>query len=469
MSNTAKLIINNNEIEGESESKKIISPWDSSVIGETENASSKQAGEAILSAKEAFKEWRNVSISKRIKILRKAKRLIEKDFDNCKDLLSKEIGKFPEDAASEVRRSLDYIELVISAVMHMKGKVYKGDMFEKYQRGEKTGFYTREPLGVILAIPPFNYPINLAVTKIVPALLAGNTVVVKPASQGSLSAFKFLKYFIDAGLPKGVLNIVTGRSSEIGDALVTNKDVALIAFTGSSKVGEHIREVSRGVPLLLELGGKGPAIVTYAANLDMTVRQIIQGAFSFSGQRCTGHKLVLVNDQIADEFVDRIIEKAKEVKLNPVINEDSCLRIEDFVNEAEKKGAEVCLRSERTHCQIHNPIIIDKVTKDMRVFNEEQFGPLLPIVRFSEIKEAIDMVNGIKFGLQASIYTQDIDEAFLVADSIDTGTVQINGKPDRGPDNFPFGGTKDSGQFMQATEETIKLMTRGKLVVLNRH
>ncbi|MFQ5492792.1 MAG: aldehyde dehydrogenase family protein [Candidatus Dojkabacteria bacterium] len=450
------------------ETLQIVSPWDGQEVGCVPAATAEQAVGAVHNSKDTFGSWRRSSIKQRVDIFRGALEKMRQNTDLLIGLLSKEIGKTEESAKHEIDRSLAYIELVVEAIKQMRGNVYYGDITGAYPRGRKTGYYSREPLGVVLAISPFNYPINLSVTKIAPAVISGNTVVLKPSTQGSLTAIELYKYFVEAGLPPGVLNIITGKSSEIGDPLLTNKDVSLIAFTGSTGVGNHIRQVANGIPLLLELGGKDTAIVTSKADLEVTAEQLTSGGFSYCGQRCTAQKMVLVYEEIADELVKRVVEGSKHLNLNPLIDDESADFVSSLIDDAVEKGAVKALGGKRNKNHIEANVL-DHVTDEMRLFHEEQFGPVLPIVRVTGEEEALAKHNSIRYGLQGSVYTNNIEEAFRIADKLEVGTVQINGRPDRGPDNFPFGGVKDSGQFMQGTIETIELMTRGKLTVVNLH
>lgn len=463
---STKLIISGEEVDGLSEPQTITSPWDKQIIWQIASANKGQTEEALATADKSFELWKETSLHERIKIFETAISNLRSDVEALSKLLHDEIGKTDTDAKSEIVRSIDFMELSVSAIKHMKGNVYRGDIDPKYSRLQKTGIYTRVPLGVVLAIAPFNYPINLSITKIAPALLTGNTVVLKPPSQGAATSLRFYKHFIEAGLPSGVLNIVSGSASEIGDVLTTSEKVKLIAFTGSTGVGDHIRKVSLGVPLLLELGGKDIGIVTEHADLKIASDQILKGAFSYSGQRCTAQKLVLVHQSRNEELVNLLTEGARSIELNPMIDEESASYVTELYKDAVERGCNVNLELSQNGNQL-TPGVISGVTANMRIFKEEQFGPLLPVTSYTSDEDAVVLANSSRYGLQASIYSTHINQAFWMADKLNVGTVQINGKPDRGPDNFPFGGVKDSGQLMQGTLETMELMTRGKLVVIN--
>ena len=463
----AKLILDNELKDSQStEIIKVYSPWDGAEIGSLAAANESEAKYAVESAAQAFKTWRYSNLSDRIAILSKAHTLLSQRIPELAQLLKSEIAKNDADAKSEIERSLEYLELTIDAARFLKGKSFNADMFPKYERGRKQAVYKREGLGVVLAISPFNYPINLSITKIAPALIMGNTVVFKPATVGALTAFEFYKAFIEAGLPKGVLNFVTGSSSKIGDVLLTHPQISLIAFTGSTRVGDHIKKVSNGVPLLLELGGKDNAIVTANADLDRAASEIVSGAFSYNGQRCTAQKLVLVYESIAAELINKIQSKMQELQMTPMIDAGAANYVQELVQDAKDKGAQIIIEGTREG-NLLKPSLISNITPQMRLFKEEQFGPVLPIVLVSSEQQAIEYANMSDFGLQASVYTKDLEEAYRIADQLEVGTVQINGRGDRGPDNYPFGGIKGSGMAMQGLEESLELMSRGKLTVLN--
>jgi glyceraldehyde-3-phosphate dehydrogenase (NADP+) len=463
----AKLILDNEFKDSQTnETIQVLSPWDNSQLGTLASANEAEAQWAVENAAQAFKAWRYSNLSDRIAILSKAHELLKQRVPQLAQLLKLEIAKNDADAKSEIERSLEYLELTVDAVKFLKGRSYNADMFPKYERGRKQAVYKREALGVVLAISPFNYPINLSITKIAPALIMGNTVVFKPATLGALTAFEFYKAFIEAGLPKGVLNFVTGSSSKIGDVLLTHPQVSLIAFTGSTKVGDHIRKVSNGVPLLLELGGKDNAIVTANADLDRAASEIVSGAFSYNGQRCTAQKLVLAYEAIAQELISKIQAKMQDLQMTPMIDSAAADYVQELITDAKNSGASIVIEGSRDG-NILKPCLLSNINPNMRLFKEEQFGPALPIVIVENEQQAIELANRSEFGLQASVYSLDIEESHRIADQLEVGTVQINGRGDRGPDNYPFGGVKGSGMAMQGLEESLELMSRGKLIVLN--
>ncbi|KAJ6956824.1 hypothetical protein NC653_038895 [Populus alba x Populus x berolinensis] len=330
------------------------------------------------------------------------------------------------------------------------------------------------PLGVVLAIPPFNYPVNLAVSKIAPALIAGNSIVLKPPTQGAVAALHMVHCFHLAGFPKGLISCVTGKGSEIGDFLTMHPGVSCISFTGGD-TGIAISKKAGMIPLQMELGGKDACIILEDGDLDLAAANIIKGGFSYSGQRCTAVKVILIMESVADTLVEKV--KAKVAKLTvgppeddcditPVVTESSANFIEGLVMDAKQKGATFCQEYKREGNLIW-PLLLDNVRPDMRIAWEEPFGPVLPVIRINSIEEAIHHSNASNFGLQGCIFTRDINKAILISDAMETGTVQINSAPARGPDHFPFQGLKDSGIGSQGITNSINMMTKIKSTVIN--
>jgi len=454
----------------------IISPLDGSVFGHVPAMSMEEADEAIRLARETQKSWRAVPVNKRSEILLRAADILEREADTLANILLREIAKDTKSALSEVTRTADFIRFTADAVKNMTGESIPGDSFPGFDR-DKISVVTREPLGVVLAISPFNYPINLAASKIAPAVAAGNTVVVKPATQGSISTLHLARVFEEAGLPAGVLNTMTGRGSEIGDKIVTHPEIDFINFTGSTEVGQHIASLVSMKPYLMELGGKDAAVVLEDCDMDLTVNNIVSGAYSYSGQRCTAVKRILVMESIADEMVKRLKAKIERLSTGnplekpdatvvPLINGAAADYVCGLIEDAKQKGAVLVTGGDRNGNLI-SPALFDKVTTEMRLAWEEPFGPVLPVIRVRSYEEAIAIANKSEYGLQSAVFTQDINKAFYVAERLEVGTVQINNKTERGPDHFPFLGVKSSGLGTQGIKYSIEAMSRPKAIVIN--
>ena len=290
---------------------EIKSPINKETLGYIQAMTKEEVDKAIENSVEAQKYWKEVPINRRAAILHRAAELIEENAKEITDILTLEIAKDTKSSKAEVLRTADYIRFAADAGKQLEGETIPGDSFPGIEKN-KISVVTRIPLGVVLAIAPFNYPINLSASKIAPALIAGNTVILKPPTQGSISALYLAEIFNRAGLPRGVLNTVTGRGKDIGDYVVTHKCIDFINFTGSTEVGRHISEITAMKPLLLELGGKDAAIVLEDADLDEAAKNIVSGAYSYSGQRCTAVKRILVMEAVAEELswkVRTLVEK----------------------------------------------------------------------------------------------------------------------------------------------------------------
>ncbi len=453
---------------------EIYSPIGNCVVGKVPAMTREEVDFAISNAKEAQKSWKNVPVNKRAEVLYKAADLLIENADEMSDIMMREIGKDKKSCESEILRSADYIRFTADTAKNLSGESIPGDSFPGFKKN-KISLVTREPLGVVLAISPFNYPVNLASSKIAPALIAGNSVVLKPATQGSLCGLYLAKIFEQAGVPAGVLNTITGRGSEIGDYIVTHPSIDFINFTGSTEVGTRISKITSMVPLLMELGGKDAAIVLKDADLDLAASNIVSGAYSYSGQRCTAVKRILVVEEVADKLVEKVKEKVEKLKVGnpldgaevvPLIDNKSADFVWELIDEAREKGAHLLVGGKREENLIY-PTLFDYVTTDMRLAWEEPFGPVLPIIRVKDKDEAIEIANKSEYGLQSSVFTENINEAFYVADKLEVGTVQVNNKTERGPDHFPFLGVKASGIGTQGIRYSIEAMSRPKATVIN--
>lgn len=453
----------------------VTSPIDSSVIGSVPAMTKNEVDLTVQAAKEAQKGWKHVTIDEKAEILYHAAEILLKNKDELAGLMVKEIAKDRKSGLSEVERTADFIKFTADTAKNISGESIPGDSFPG-GKTNKVSIVRREPLGVVLAISPFNYPVNLAASKIAPGLMAGNSVILKPATQGSLCGLYLARVFQEAGVPDGVLNTVTGKGSEIGDYITTHPGINFINFTGSTEVGQHISQITNMVPLLMELGGKDAAIVLEDADLDLTANNIVAGGYSYSGQRCTAVKRILAVDQIADQLVEKIMSKMekltygnpieKDVDIVPLISSKAADFVCELMDDAKEKGAKLLVGGNREG-NIITPTLFDYVTTDMRIAWEEPFGPVLPIIRVKDKDEAIEIANASEYGLQSAVFTQNINNAFYVADKLEVGTVQVNNKTERGPDHFPFLGVKASGIGTQGIRYSIESMSRPKVTVIN--
>lgn len=454
----------------------IHSPLDESLIGSIPAMTKDEVNTAMLSAKIAQRNWKLTTIDERGEILYKAAEILLEQTDELAALMMKEIAKDLKSSRAEITRTADFIKFTADTAKNLAGESLPGDSFPGF-KNNKVSIVRREPLGVVLAISPFNYPINLAASKIAPGLMAGNSIILKPATQGSLCGLYLARVFEAAGVPAGVLNTITGRGSEIGDYVTTHPDINFINFTGSTDVGARISKLTSMVPLLMELGGKDAAIVLEDADLDLTADNIVAGGYSYSGQRCTAVKRILVIDKVADKLIDKILQKMEKLKVGnplddndvdivPLISSKSADFVMELIEDAKIKGGKLIAGGNRKGNLIE-PTLFDFVTTDMRLAWEEPFGPVLPIMRVKTKDEAIEIANSSEYGLQSAVFTQNINDAFYIADRLEVGTVQINNKTERGPDHFPFLGVKASGLGTQGIRYSIESMSRPKATVIN--
>ena len=451
----------------------IFSPVDNSLVGKIPAMSKDEVNTVIANSKVSQKVWADMAISSRASILHKCAALLDENVDYLSYIMQKEIAKDKHSCIAEIKRTADFIRFTADAGKHLEGETIGADNFPGFKKN-KISFVTKVPVGTVLAISPFNYPINLSASKIAPALIGGNSVILKPPTQGAISALHLACLFHEAGLPHGVLNTVTGRGSEIGDYLVTHKDINFINFTGSTEVGKHIAVIAGMVPMIMELGGKDAAIILSDADIEGAAKDIVTGAFSFSGQRCTAVKRVLVMNDIADSLLSELSKNIKLLRvgnpedgceITPLIDNRAADYVQELIDDAISKGATLLCGNKRNNNLVY-PTLFDNVTTDMRLAWEEPFGPVLPVIRVKNIDEAIEIANKSEYGLQSSVYTKNIDDAFNIANRLEVGTVQINNKPERGPDHFPFSGTKSSGMGTQGIRYSIEAMTRSKATVL---
>jgi glyceraldehyde-3-phosphate dehydrogenase (NADP+) len=452
----------------------VISPVDGSTVGRVHEFTPEEIDAVFGLAVRHQAKWRDTSLDDRARILVNAADFLEDAIDPLAELLVMEVAKARKDARDEIRRTADFIRFTAEDAKRIIGEAMFSDAFPRQNRNKLSVSY-RVPLGCVLAIPPYNYPVNLAMSKVAPGLIAGNAVVLKPPTQGALVGTAMVEICHRAGVPTEVLQVVTGRGSRIGDLLVQHPAVDMISFTGSSETGRELAKKAGMVPLMLELGGKDAAIVLRDADLDATAADIVAGAFAYSGQRCTAVKRVLAVESIADELVSLIEKRVRsltvgdpreDAAVTPLVDPSAAELAEALVRQAVDMGAQLVAGGGHQG-NLMEPTLVDHVTEGMDLAWVEPFAPVLPVIRVPNAEHAVKLANASEYGLQAAIFSRDVDAAMHISLALEVGTVQINGRTARGPDHFPFLGTKASGMGTQGVRFSIEAMTRLKSTVFN--
>jgi len=452
---------------------EVVNPYNGEKVGEVSACDKDDVEKAIASAKNARETAKNLTPYQRYEILVETAQEIRKRREELANLITSESGKVLKESLIEVDRA--YQTLLFSAE---ESKRISGEAIPiRVAPGLKKdlGLTIYEPLGVIAAICPFNYPLNLVLHKIGPAIAAGNTIVLKPATSTPLTALELGKILMDNGLPAGVLNIITGKGSEIGNALVESEDVRMISFTGSVEVGKAIASRADMKKLSLELGGNDPLIVMDDTDIEKAVETAVPGAFGNTGQRCTSIKRVLLHEKIADDFIEKFVKKTEKLKvgdpakietdIGPLINEKAAVEVENRVNEAIKAGAALLVGNKRERAT-YWPTILDNVTLKTDLVCTETFGPVAPIIRFKTKEEAVEIANSTIYGLQCGVFTDSLDNVKYFAKNIEAGAVIFNEGPGFRAEHLPFGGSKQSGLGREGVKYAIREMSEVKTVVI---
>lgn len=436
----------------------VINPANGTVIASISQAGIADAQAALHAAAEAFPVWAGMSARERARIMHEAMVIFRRNLDQAAQLLTREHGKPLNDSLKECRYSADVIDFYAEEGRRLEGTHFAGDL------GPTHSFVFKQPVGVVAAITPWNFPVDLLSWKLGPGLAAGCTFVIKPPSEAPLAATEFVRAFVEAGIPPGVLNVVTGPGRTVGAELVTHPISRKIAFTGSTATGLWIaQEAARQLKAVtLELGGSAPFIVCRDADLEMAVPEALRRAFSHTGQICISVNRIFVQRERYDEFGDRFTAAAARLRvtadgiaepdadMGPLINESGLAMVRQHVEDAIERGAQV-----RTGGKVPDgpqyangffylPTVLTGVTREMRVMQEETFGPVAPVAAFDTLDEGIDMANDTPYGLAAYLYTQDLDTAFYAAQHLRAGGIGINVN-DITDIRGPFGGMKQSG------------------------
>jgi aldehyde dehydrogenase (NAD+) len=449
-------------------------------LGFTQVSSLEDVQEAVKQAKTAFTDWKERSSVERGEILRKAADILEENVQEIAEIATKEMGK---------------------RIVEMKGEVLRGAMILRYfaQEGmRKTGemlpsanpnntlYTTRVPVGIVSMITPWNFPVAIPIWKIAPALVYGNTVVWKPAQETGISAVKIAEVFEKAGLPAGVLNLVTGSGRVIGNAIVEHEDVAAITFTGSNGVGRSIAEkaVTQNKKFQLELGGKNPVVVLKDADLDLAAKLTVEGSMKQTGQRCTATSRVYVEEAIYDSFMEKVLEFVKDIKVGDGINESVTMgpvaskkqydTVRSYIEKGLEEGATLFYGGKTLEGPEYQggyfiePTIFENVTNEMTIAKEEIFGPVIAVIKVADYEEGLEKANDTIYGLSASLFTTNLDKAFHFVKNSEVGLVQINGETGGAEPQAPFGGVKESSSgTREQGQAAIEFFTVYKTVTIN--
>ncbi|HEX6662111.1 MAG TPA: aldehyde dehydrogenase family protein [Gaiellaceae bacterium] len=455
-------------------------PATGDTIGTFPRSGADDVDRAVAAAKEAYENWRLVPAPKRGEILYRFANLLMEEKDDLTDLMAHEMGKVKAEAGGDVQEAIDMSLYMAGEGRRLFGQTTPSELRDKFNMS------VRMPIGVIGVITPWNFPIAIPSWKITPALVAGNTIVFKPATDTPLLGERFVQLLDEAGLPKGVVNIVHGGGGAVGDRLVRHPDVPVITLTGSRETGvEVMRNAAENLKHVhLELGGKNAIIVLDDADLELAADGIVWSAFGTSGQRCTAASRVIVQEGVYDELQSRLVSAAEKLRLGPgweddtdvgpVINKKALDKIHSYTGIGKDEGAklltggEVATGNGLEQGSFYRPTIFGDVDPQMRIAQEEIFGPTTALIRVRDVDEAIRVSNGIKFGLSSSIFTRDVNKAFRAMRDLQAGITYINAGTIGAEVHLPFGGTKDTGNgHREAGQAALDVFTEWKSIYVD--
>ena len=447
--------------------------YDGKVIAALPTARQEDVDAAIAAAERAEDEMAEMPAHKRADILLKTAALLRERADDMAKTIAAEAGKALKFARAEVDRAISTFTIASEEAKRLHGETIPLDAVPA---GEGyVGFWTRRSVGVIAAISPFNFPLNLVAHKVAPALASGNTVVLKPASTTPLAAVKLCQILQDAGLPAGAINLVVGSGGTVGEWLVTDDRVDKITFTGSPDVGRHILSVAGIKKVTLELGNTSPVVVAPDADLDFVAKRAAVGAFYNSGQVCISVQRIYSEEQVYEPFSEKFVKATEamvvgdpldeRVDVGPIIDSKEVDRIEGWVKEAQTSGAKV-LTGGRRNGTVYYPTVLTDVNDEMKVVSEEAFGPVASVIASDDFESALKQANDTKFGLQVGVFTNDINRVFKAVKRLNFGGVIINDTPNFRADHMPYGGNRQSGLGREGVKFAMEDMTNIQLVAI---
>ncbi len=453
---------------------EVASPVDGTVIARAPRSGPEDVDAAVAAAVAARQSFGCLPAAERLRICEDAARVMEGRLEHFIDAIVNDLGKTPDQAESEARATRERLELAREEVRKIFGEYLPGDWIG--DTVGKSGIVLREPVGTVAAIGPFNYPLFLAASKIIPAIAAGNTVVAKAPSDDPVALVMFARVLEEAGLPAGVLNVLTGPGGEMGDRLAGHDGISMISFTGSTAVGRRIAELASPKPLHLELGGNAAAIVLADADLGLAVEKSVLGAFKNAGQRCDAISRVLVETPLYDDYLAAAVAeaggwtcgdpRAEGVKVGPLVTAKAAARVRDLVDQAVDQGAKV-LAGGGVSGPYHEPTVLADVPLEAEILWEETFGPVLAVTPVADLDASLDIANRSRYGLDSAVFTANLDQAWRAARALQCGMVHVNDAPAHGVGHFPFGGRKpDSGIGREGLGYSIDECTQIKTVVL---
>ncbi len=453
---------------------EVRNPYNDDLIDTVPSGDDDDVKAAFQAAEEGFKINRNLPVHQRISILYKTAEIIRNNQEEFARTIASEGSKTIKEARKEASRCIDTITISAEEARRIVGETVPFDSREGSEN--RVGYYYRFPIGIILAITPFNDPLNLVAHKVGPAIGGGNSVVLKPATVTPLSALKLGEALIEAGLPWNVLNIVTGRASRIADALVTDSRARMISFTGGTEAGLDIVKKAGLKKIGMELGSNSPVIVMDDADLKQAAELSVSGAFWAVGQNCIGVQRIYIHEAVYEEFERMFVECTQKMKvgyqldedtdMGPMINEEEAVRVEKWVEEALKEGAELLTGGQRKGT-LFEPTVFRNMPESAKLNCEEVFGPVVNLYKVSSLDEAIELSNSVRYGLHGAIFTKGLNNAFKAIKELDVGGVMINDSTDYRIDMMPFGGVKWSGLGREGIKFALLEMTEPKVVCFN--
>ncbi|MFQ5588652.1 MAG: aldehyde dehydrogenase family protein, partial [Nitrospiria bacterium] len=427
------------------------------IIGTVPDSDHADVDQAVTAARAAFRLWSLTPAPKRAEILYRAAETLVKRKQELGELCCREMGKVIAESLGDVQEAIDMAYFMAGEGRRMQGETIPSELPLKDTKS------VRVPVGVFAQITPWNFPTAIPVWKLAPALVAGNTVVFKPAEESPVSATRLVEIFEEAGLPPGVLNLVHGFGESAGEPLARHADVDGVSFTGSNAVGERLAVIcaEQHKEFMMETGGKNPIIIMDDADLELAVEGALWGAFGTTGQRCTAASRLIVQDGIYDAFLEAFTEKARRItigngldpanQMGPIISKAQYDKVLDYIEIGQQEGAKLHLggqpytKGDCVHGTFIEPTIFTSVTPKMRIAQEEIFGPVVAIIKVADLEEAIDVANGIEFGLSSAIYSRDVNKTAIAERDLDSGLVYINASTIGAEIQLPFGGTKHTG------------------------